>query len=129
MKKINTSFLDMRKIGKKTELYLRVGTFKEDIFSKPNDPNEFDVLFYYDSSTYPVFYYYDNIEYKYRNTVETLAQHMASGDAEESLWRIYEKMEDDDYVFLVGLSEPICSKEELDKRIDEIKKNKPKDWF
>lgn len=98
----------------------RVGTFKEDIFSKEGDPYEFDVMFYYQKDAYPRFYYYDNIDYKYNNTFETIARHIASGNAEITLLELFDAMEPEECIFLHGILEPICTRKQMQERIREI---------
>ena len=105
---------------KRNDVEFRVGTFKEDIFSYPNDSYEFDVIFYYVKEKYPREYYYDNIDYKYNNTFETIAQHIASGNAEYTLLQLIDAMKMDECIFLCGLMEPLCTKKQLLNRIEEI---------
>ena len=115
-------YIMKKKIG---NLEFRVGTFKEDIFSTDEDSYEFDVIFYYlrDANVYPISYYYDNIDVKYNNTFETIAQHIASGNAESSLLNLIDDMENSSYIYLCGITEPICNKKQLIDRVDEIVKD------
>lgn len=98
----------------------RVGTFREDIFSQSDDPYKFDILLYYLKEAYPRIYYYDNIDYKYSNTFETIARHLASGNAEDTLVKMIQAMDDHDCIYLYGLTEPICDKKQLLNRVEQI---------
>jgi hypothetical protein len=102
-------------------LEFRVGTFKEDIFSREGDAYEFHVIFYYQKDAYPRIYYYDNIDYKYKNTFETIAQHIASGQAEITLLELFDAMDPEEWICLLGILEPICTKKQMEDRIKEIK--------
>lgn len=113
---------DIDKTAKcKGDLVFRVGTFKENIFSNAEEDYEFDVIFYYLKDEYPTFYFYDNIDYKYKNSMETIAQHIASGQAESTLLTLYDDMKPSEHIYLLGISEPICTKQQLSDRIAEIK--------
>ena len=101
-------------------LEFRVGTFREDIFSREGDAYEVDVIFYYQKDADPRFYYYDNIDYKYKNTFETIAQHIASGQAEITLLELIDAMYPEERIFLCGILEPICTKKQMEDRIKEI---------
>ncbi len=97
-----------------------MGTFREDIFSKPDKPYEFDMLLFYVKEQIPIMYHWDIIDYKYKNTFETLAQHLTGGSAEDTLHQLIDNMKMDEHIFLLGIPEPICTKEQLLKRVEEI---------
>ena len=106
---------------KRLELNVRIGTFRENIFSMGYDePYEFDVMIYYDENTFPICYC-DNIYVKHKNTVDTIAHHINSGDAGEALLNILDNMNDDDPIYLVGIDEALCTKATLFEIIGELK--------
>lgn len=109
------------------DIEFRVGTFSEDIFRKDNvltgeqaKGYEFDVIFYYvkDAPAAGKHYYYDNIDYKYSNTFDTIAEHLASGHAEVTLYNLVDAMKPDEHIYLYGILDPICTKQTLMDRVD-----------
>ena len=110
------------KMANRGDIEFRVGTFKEDIFTKGEDVFEIDVIFFYLKYALPRIFYYDTLEYKFKNTFETIAYHIASGGADNTLLLLMEKMDMEEDIFLLGINDPICTKKQLMKRVKEIRK-------